>query len=121
MGRPGRLAGRQVADGAEVHPAVRGCPVLALCRREAWSTGHVFTHYQDANLRRRCLSTYSIATAPGRSRTRDHQAAGMLPAETAGGSPDRSETAAPPALRRETSTWLGLRQAQSLKLVTEST
>jgi len=26
-----------------------------------------------------------------------------------------------PALRREPSTWLGLRQAQSLKLVTEST
>jgi hypothetical protein len=45
----------------------------------------------------------------------------MLPAETAGGSPDRSEPAAPPALRRETSTWLGLRQAKSLKLVTEST
>ena len=70
---------RQVADGAEVHPAVRGCPGLALCRRGAAPTGHVFTHYQDANLRRRCLSTYSIATAPGRSRTRDHQAAGMLP------------------------------------------
>jgi hypothetical protein len=30
-------------------------------------------------------------------------------------------TAAPPALRREMSTWLGLCQDQSLKLVTEST
>jgi hypothetical protein len=48
---PGTLAdwlARQVADGAEVHPAVRGCPGLALYRQRAWPTGHVFTHYRNA-------------------------------------------------------------------------
>ena len=108
-------SGGQDRPAGGVRPAVRGCPGLALCRRGAWPTGRVFTHYQDANLRLRFLCTYSIATAPGRSRTRDHQAAGDAAAETSGGSPGGPETSAPPALRRAPSTWLGLRQAQSLK------
>jgi hypothetical protein len=61
---------RPVAYTAEVHPAVRGVPRRwRYVAEELWPAGHVFTHYRDANLRLRCLCTYSMATAPGRSRT----------------------------------------------------
>jgi hypothetical protein len=87
----------------------RGAGVMS--RKSFLPAGHVFTHNRDANLRFTlplhlldCDSARKIAN-PATTRQ-----PGYGPAET-GGSPGGWETAAP-ALRREPSTWLGLREAQ---------
>jgi hypothetical protein len=110
---------RRLADGAEVHPAVSRVPRPGVMSRRSLA-------------RRACIHALSgcqptltpplhvlDCEAPGRSQTPRPPGSRMRPVDTAGGSPGGSETSAP-LLWREPSTWLGLRQIQSVKLVTES-